>query len=267
MKPRIAILFSGQIRSNSLNDTYKNDSLVNDSVTAHFLNEEFKSKYDYDIFISTDTIDISGAIAYFGESHLKNIHLFEKNVYLHPISAPIPHFEALDQKFRTYDFEGKYVSGGNIMQMYRILDVCNLMEDCESSGCTYDLMVRCRLDTMYVKSVVPLFEEVLNSQLQALAVHDFFIIGRPPILKHFMHAIEHKYMLYRKDVQHQFDEFVMKHSEYYTCCDFGYKFSPEVQTSECFFEYCIANNLIIGDVLRGCGCGDYIYIHNRAVFA
>ena len=74
-KPRIAILYSGQSRSNGLNPNVKNDNRVIDSITQHFISPEFKEAYDYDIFISTDTLDIEKAKDYFGD-HLKNVHFW-----------------------------------------------------------------------------------------------------------------------------------------------------------------------------------------------
>ena len=66
MKKRVGILFSGQIRSNSLNPNYNNDNIILDSISQYFLNSQFKEKYNYDVFISTDNIDVERAKSYFG---------------------------------------------------------------------------------------------------------------------------------------------------------------------------------------------------------
>jgi hypothetical protein len=50
MKKRVGILFSGQIRSNSLNPNYNNDNIILDSISQYFLNNQFKEKYNYDVF-------------------------------------------------------------------------------------------------------------------------------------------------------------------------------------------------------------------------
>ncbi len=260
---KVAILFSGQIRSNQLNDQVKNDSLVNDSVQKYFLNEEFKQKYDYDIFISTDTINLQGAKDFFGQN-LKNIHLYEKDFYLKPIHFPIAPFEKFQEIYKTYNFEGKYVSPGNLMQMYRILDVCSLME-AENIG--YDVIVRCRLDTVFKQNLVPLFDELTRSSvLEVIALTDQFILGKPCAMIHYLHTFAELYMKYRRTKQ-DFDYFIMDSKKYYQeGNEHWWLFSPELQQSECFFEYCNQNNLVVKEVLKGYNHEDWLYIYNRQLF-
>jgi len=267
MKPRIAFLFSGEIRSNSLNCDVSNNSLVLDTFSQYLFNDELTSKYDYDVFISTNTIDISNAITYFGPQ-LKNIHLYEKNLYLQPVQTQIPDYEFFRHKCASYKYDGKWVSKGNIWQMYRILDVANLMENyIATSGTTYNLIVRLRLDTPFTAPIIPLFNEMIETPtLQTTVLSDLFLLGRPAIMHNYLHALEHNYMLYKKG-HYEFERFIMDCHTYDTCNDFGYAFSPEVQVSECFFQYCIANNMTIGTVLKGYDSSNYLYIYNRQQFA
>ena len=267
MKPRIAFLYSGEIRSNSLNDTVSNDSSILDTTATYLLNDELKMKYDYDIFISTNTIDVSAACAYFGEP-LKNIHLYEKKFYLQPVQKEIPDYETFRRRYATYNYEGKWVAKGNLWQMYRILDVANIMEQyVASTNTSYDLIVRCRLDTPFKSSMIHLFDEMIaNPNVQAIAISDIYIMGRPAIMNHYLHALENNYMLYKKG-NHTFDRFIMDHRRYSTCDEFGYRFSPEVQISETFFQYCIANNIEIASALKGYDQEPYLYIYDRHRFA
>jgi len=267
MKPRIAFLYSGEIRSNSLNDTVSNNSLILDTTSTYLLNDELRTKYNYDIFISTNTIDISAAYVYFGES-LKNIHLYEKKFYQKPVEKEIPEYEIFRQRYATYNYDGKWVSKGNLWQMYRILDVANLMENyIASTNTSYDLIVRCRLDTPFKSSVIPLLDELIaNSSLQATAISDLYIIGKPSIMNHYLHVFENNYMLYKKG-KYTFDRFIMDHPTYSTCDEFGYRFSPEVQISETFFQYCIENNIDIASALKGYDQEPYLYIYDRHRFA
>ena len=267
MKPRVAILFTGQVRSNQLNDTCKNDSVVLDSTSKFFINEEFKSKYDYDIFISTNTIDISAAKEYFGPN-LKNVHLIEKAYYLEPVQTHIPPFEVYRNKLSSYNYEGKWVSPGNFWSVYRNLDVYNLMENYMSqTGVTYDINVRCRLDTPFLDNLVPLFDELVSKpDLHVISLHEMFTLGRPEIMKNYLRIIDGKYMLYRKgDTKYTFDIFMMPSSQYYTCDD-GFFYCSEVQASEYFFEYCTSHGLDIQRTLKGYPYEKYICIYLRHKF-
>ena len=40
MKKRVGILFSGQIRANSLNPNYNNDDIILNSISQYFLNSQ-----------------------------------------------------------------------------------------------------------------------------------------------------------------------------------------------------------------------------------
>ena len=54
---KVCYLFSGQIRKNSLKDNLSTDTTILDSYKNIF-NDRIKEKYDCNIFISTDTINI-----------------------------------------------------------------------------------------------------------------------------------------------------------------------------------------------------------------
>jgi hypothetical protein len=267
MKPRVAILFTGQVRSNQLNDTCENDTVILDSTSKFFINEEFKAKYDYDIFISTNTLDISAAKEYFG-TNLKNVHLIERGYYLESIQTHIPEFEVFRNKLMSYNYEGKWVSSGNFWSVYRYLDACNLMENyMAQTGVKYDINVRCRLDTPFFQNLVPLFDEIIfNPSLHVITLHEMFTLGRPDIMRNYFRIIEGKYMLYRKgDTKYIFNSFMMPYTEYYTCDD-GYFFCSEVQASEYFFEYCTNNNLDIQTALKSYPFYEYLHIYNRDRF-
>lgn len=74
-KKNIAILFSGQMRKNSLKSYDFNDNTIINSISLNFINDEFKNKYNYDIFISTDNANIEKIIEYFGKEHILKIYI------------------------------------------------------------------------------------------------------------------------------------------------------------------------------------------------
>ena len=95
-KTKIAILFSGEVRENGLGyntfnelpkylkENYLHDIL--ESYEKNFFTSEFKNNVDYDIFISTDNINIEKTLDFFGKDNVKNIYLYNTDYYLHNIN-------------------------------------------------------------------------------------------------------------------------------------------------------------------------------------
>lgn len=274
MKPRIAILYSGQMRSNPLNDRYKNDDLVLQTSSTYFFNDEFKQKYDYDVFIATDTIDVMKAIEYFGEDHLQNIHIREQNFFLSPLTSRLCPFSEYRTSYESYpdykDYERRYVlDGTKLFQMYRIREAYHMLEcHMQATHTSYDLIVRTRPDVIFKQSVVPLFDELLaNPAHQATAISDIFNVGKSAIMHEYLTSLDHNYMRYRSTGPHTFTRFVYDHDYYYAHVnDVYYLFSPEMQLSECFFSYCEKQGFRIADALKGYDPGEYVGIYNRHVF-
>ena len=52
MKKKVCILLTGQMRVNSLNIAESNDNILLDSFNTCLLNDGFKEKYNFDVFIS-----------------------------------------------------------------------------------------------------------------------------------------------------------------------------------------------------------------------
>jgi hypothetical protein len=112
-KTKIAIVFSGQIRENQLWNNKvelpKNlpDGILHDileSWSKHFFTTEFKENVDYDIFISTDDIDIQKTLSFFGRSKVKNIYLSNSNFYLNPIKSKLASVEFyMDRLYKITD--------------------------------------------------------------------------------------------------------------------------------------------------------------------
>ena len=257
MKKRIAILFSGQIRNNSLSSIHKtNDNSILESIQRYFLNEKFKEKYDYDIFISTDEIDIEKTLDFFGKENVKNIHLIESNYFLNPIQNIIPDHGYFFEKYKSLDFHGLQKFPHNHMQYYRLYDVYNLLCNYQAeTNTTYDYLMRCRPDIKYIQDLAPLFEMIDHSEkLQLIADYDFLLIGKLDIMKLFLTMVVEKYGTYglRDPNKYQWNKFIMDHNFYYNNLNnHEYTYSPEVQMIECLFEYCYNLGLLIDETLYG----------------
>jgi hypothetical protein len=227
-KKSIAILFSGQMRTNSLKSYENNDDTIINSITKNFINENFKNKYNYDIFISTDNCDINKIINYFGISNIKNIHLMDINKYLYDINNNIESFDVIYNNYINRDYENCRLHSHTVIQFYRLYDCYNLMLNYKSKD-SYDYIIRSRLDII--------FEEDINKYLDILDnednIHyygyfDFFGIGRVGIMEYYCNMIKNKYGTYKS-----YNEY-----DYYT-----WRYAPEIQLSECLADYCNINNI------------------------
>ena len=259
-KPRIAVLFSGQVRKNALNPDDSSDEIILNSQLINLFNDEFNECYDYDIFISTDKLNIQKAQELF-DSHLKNIHFYETGYYLNEVHMETPPYEKVTKK--PFNFEGKFVANGNLYQSFRLLDVHNLLIDyCNKTDTQYDLVVRARLDMEFKKSFVPHFREIIeNSKIQAIAFQDQFIIGRPEIMKAYMRGLEAKYALYNLPIGNPGDwsMFIMSNEQYFKHFnDYYCKWAPEMQNTCVFLDYCYKKHINPGIALIGYNRDEYL---------
>lgn len=178
MKKRVGIIFSGQMRSNSLNPNFTHDNIILESINKYFLNEEFKNKFDYDIFISTDTIDIDKSLDFF-KDNLKNIHISETNWYMTPISSSINNYEYFYNNFldkiKNYSRYNIYLH--SLHQYYRMYCAYIMLKDYQSKTNThYDYFVRIRPDIRIMQDLFPIFELLENSNKHIFIEHELLII-------------------------------------------------------------------------------------------
>ena len=209
MRKRIGIIYSGGIRTNGLNPHYTADSHILDATTKYLLNEEFKTKYEYDVFISTDNIDIDKAIHYFG-GHLKNIHLhpdYDENRrkdgidwYLNEIENKIPSYEYFYNKYvTTTNFNGHMTKSSCLHEFYRLYSSYNLLKNYEKKTNTqYEYLVRLRLDSRLKQNLMPLFDYLEKSNKQIFVEHNVLCIVNYK-LKNIFSAIK-AYGRYQKPI-------------------------------------------------------------------
>ena len=177
MKKRVCILLSGQMRSNGLNSNYTSDNIILESIEKYFLNEKFKKDYDYDVFISTDTIDLNKATIFFGEEHLKNICINEDNWYLKNIEKNIESFEYYKNEYLKIDITGYIDYSYTLFMIYRLLTVYNLMLNYQIETKTnYDYVVKLRPDSELTNDINELFNILETTNKKIISEHDHFVI-------------------------------------------------------------------------------------------
>ena len=176
MKKKLGILFSGQMRPNSLNPNYCNDNIILESISKYLLNDEFKNKYDYDIFFSVDVIDFDKTRGFFGEN-LKNIHITESNTYLHDIESDILPYTYFHENYLKINFKDCNNHIHALYQYYRMYSVYNLLKNYqEKNNIKYDYLVRIRPDIRIMQDIMPMFNILEQTNKQIITEHEQLFI-------------------------------------------------------------------------------------------
>jgi hypothetical protein len=256
MKKRVGIIYSGQMRSNSLNSDYKEDNIILEYTSKHFLNTEFQEKYDYDVFFSVDTIDISKAKEYF-KDHLQNVHITESNWYLNEIEEKIPEFASFYDKYLQIDFQGYTNHSHLLYQYYRIFCGYKLLKDYEKKeNICYDYLIRIRPDLIIMQDIMPLLDILETTTKQIIMEHEHLYILTRDFEKVF-HLIEY-YGIYREPlnsidtniIQHFFQKEVLY-------ADHIMQFSPEQQLIQHIYQMTLDKQLNWKDVFTGITYSSY----------
>jgi hypothetical protein len=178
MKKRIAIMITGQIRLNGLSDNESKCNKILDSIDKYLLNENFKNIYDYDIFISTDKIDIEKTKLYFGEN-LKNINLTENNWFYNPLETEIKNYEYFYDIYLNLikNFESYYQYKECHYQNYRIYCAYNMVLEYEKKvNMNYDYYIKIRTDCICTQDFSQLIHLLEEKNKNICMEHDILII-------------------------------------------------------------------------------------------
>ena len=179
MKKRICILLSGQIRCNGLNPSYTADNVVLESVRTFLLNDKFKDKYNVDVFISSDCLDIKKAYDFFGEDNIKNICFYEKNYFLNEVKCQIRPLTYYEGEYSKMNFNGCKPYPNMLGMLYRLHIAYMLMKDYQTqTGVIYDYVIKLRPDSKLTKDIFPLFDILETTDTQIVTEHDHFTISK-----------------------------------------------------------------------------------------
>jgi len=176
-KPRIAFLFSGQSRTNILSLNQINHTAITDSWDKYIFNTDLKEAYDYDVFITSDNMDINKTCAYFGKDHVKNIHLLDIDWYLHRPTTIIPNSDIF---MSLYQIPHGYQRYPNLVhQSYKMYDCLNLMKH---SGIQYDYIVRMRFDIVLHHNIKDCLDRVAMGPVELIDYSEMCIIGKYDVM-------------------------------------------------------------------------------------
>ena len=238
-KKKIAILFSGQMRTNPLGLNKKTNQQILNSINKYLMNHQITSNYEVDVFISTDNANISECLKFFN-SKVKNIHCFDNHYYLHPYKQNKVSWAQCHKNYMTRDAsEKKYrLYADNFLQFYRLYDCFNMMEEYESKHGYYDYIIRSRLDVVYRKNIFQHIVELdKNQNTIYFGACDLFSLGKKSIMEYFCNGAVNK-----------LGSYIVK------CPDeIRWRYAPEAQVHACLDDYCKKNNKNFSNSIKNVG--------------
>lgn len=271
MKKRVAFLFTGESRCNPMGFCQNPRHDILDSYNRNIFNYEFTTKFDYDIYISTDDVNLHTTIEYFGPDKIKNIHII-KSFYGHPEY----YLEEVPSKLKpencyVYDYEQQNFHDcisypNSIRQNYKICDAYNMLQQ---KNIHYDFIVKIRFDNTVLTNIMECFKKFEdNAELQIIGQTDMFFIGKPDIMKFYCRSIDRNYGKYNFNLtNHVFNSNIIDYKTYQEWKTHEYQrwtYAYEVQVWETLFEYCALNNLDLDKSIQYMYMVGYISHHPGA---
>lgn len=247
-KKNVFFLFSGQSRTSPFKKNKRKRCLeILNSYNKYIFTQEFKSKYNYQVFISTDDIHLSDTINYFSKVNIGNIHLLDTNYYYKNICSKIKDVSFYLNSYNKKDFGVCRKYDNSIYQHHKILDCYNMIRNSEQFD-NVDYIVRLRLDIKINKDISSLITKLeTNSNLQIILGWDKAAIGKPEIMDCYCTGLENNYGNYHYNVIIPKELPVMK--DYHIKDKKRWTYAPERQLFEMLFEYCNNNNLDINNAI------------------
>ena len=223
MKPRVAFLISGQIRENSLSQSV-NDTTIIDSWTSNIFTDEFKSKYEYDVYIATDSaISTEKAKAYF-DDHLININITRKDEYMHDWNIKKKPYDYYHNIYQNIDYSSHMNHIYATYQYYKMYSAYKMMKEyIKRTGVEYTYIVKLRADSQIMQDIMTLFNILETTEVQFITEHEQLCImtyklkGVLKLVKYFGTYLD---SVYKKNIYNFmtrtipaiFEEHVMMHA-------------------------------------------------------
>jgi hypothetical protein len=237
-KKNIALLFCGQTRTNPLSNNSVKHEIITDAWEKYIFTERFKELYKYDIYISTDDIDIDKTLEYFGKENIKNIHTLDNDWYLNPVKNKIPSQSTVDSSIEKAP-EG-YVDHSHIIpQYYKLFDAYNLINN---NAVEYDYITRLRFDTVIHTDILECLNRLESGGPDLIVYVDMFLLGRPAVMNYilqFIHSINKLNVYSDKTL----GKMLLWDSKLLPADEKLWAYSPEGQISEYLRQYYLKQNI------------------------
>jgi hypothetical protein len=250
----IIFLFSGQSRCFPFSHNENKSSDILKSYNEFIFTSNFKNKYDYKIYFTTDDLHLENTFSYFGINNIGNIHLLDTNYYLKKINKNIDNLENYFDKYNNKDWTNHAKYDNSIHQHYKLLDCYNLLNediyhnDIDIDNCKY--IVRLRFDTCFTANILDIISLLENnSKLEIAMCWDLFAIGKPEIMKCYCNGLNNNYGNYNYDIDLSYLEKIPIWDDYLTTGKYQWTYAPERQLFEMIFEYYDKNKKNINDTI------------------
>jgi len=251
VKKKVVFLFSGNARTFPFSkDTHKRSHEILESYNRYVFTESFKKKYDYEIYITCDHLDLEDTLRYFSENHIKNIHLLDDDYYLttKDTNTNTKNIEYYLNKYNEKDWSHYLKHEGSIHQHYKILD-CYQMAKKDNNIHNSDYIVRMRMDIEMTRDLEEIIGMIEKTPGVEIVIHyDWFALGKPSIMEWYCTGLEHNYGNYNYNVPVPDTLPVMN--------DYGrddiqrWTYSAERQLFEMLYDYCVQRKLDINQTIR-----------------
>jgi hypothetical protein len=260
MKKRVCILLTGQMRVNSLNLGELNDNTLIDSFNTCLLNDNFKEKYNFDVFISTDSIDIEKAKTFFGDENLKNVFLYDSNWYLNNINHNIKSFEHYEDKYSKINFEECYSNSHILFMIYRLYTAYNLMINYQmETDIKYDYVIKLRPDSKLTKNIMELFDILETTDTQIITEHDHLVITKYELSDIF--KLMENYGEYNENVNQKYNLYKYFFRDGIVYPDNVFRFSPEKQFSDNISDKILSKGYDFNTAFKGITYPNYTSLY------
>lgn len=222
-----------------------------ESYNRSIFTDEFKSSYDYTVYLTADVLHLEDAESYFGTDHIGNIHLINSGYYRTPVEVPTPPVEFYLEQYGKVQFENRIRYDNSIYQHHKILDCYNLFRQ-SSPTRTPDFIVRLRFDVVVEMDIVAALNRLLrttttpaSSPLQMLCCWDLYAVGKPPIMNWYCTCLENGYgtFEYTTPVPRKLPVI----GAYHRMDRRRWTFAPERQLFEMLFKFCNDNGIDINE--------------------
>ena len=248
-KKKIVFLLTGESRTFpfSLNKQKRNINILN-SYNKFIFTDEFKTLYDYKLYISTDDIHLHDTISYFSVNNIGNIHLLNTGFYFIEPKNKTENINIYFDKYNNKEWMNHQKYDNSIYQHYKILDCYNLFKNSEPiEECDYIIRLRMDVEITYsILDILYMFEE--NSELEIIVDWDWCAIGKPKIMDCYCSGLNNNYGNYNYQID--VPDILPIMPGYKHLCRYKWTYSPERQLFEMIFEYCKNNNLDINKSIR-----------------
>jgi len=251
-KKKVVFLFSGNARTFPFSkDTHKRSHEILESYNRYVFTESFKEKYNYEIYITSDHLDLEDTLRYFSENHIKNIHLLDDDSYLtnhKDRDTNIKNIQHYLNKYNEKDWSHYLKHEGSIHQHYKILD-CYQMAKNDNNIHNSHYIVRMRMDiemTRDLQEIIGMIDE--TPELEIVIDGDLFALGTPSIMEWYCTGLENNYGNYNYNIPVPDTLPIMN--------DYGrddkkrWTYAAERQLFEMLYDYCVQRNLDINQTIR-----------------